>query len=471
MQIQTQKPHNSNHMKPTVVINVVGLSQSIFEQMPSLKAFAEKGGLQKIKPVFPALTCSAQSTYLTGMLPSQHGIVGNGWYFKDQAQVLLWRQANCLVEGEKLWDTARNINKNFTCANLFWWYNMYSSVDYAITPRPVYRSDGLKLPDIYSEPLELRDKLQKRLGTFPLFNFWGPASGITSSQWIARASQIVYEKHWPTMMLIYLPHLDYCLQKEGPDGPNIPKEVKALDTVCSELITFFKFHEAQIVFLSEYGIQKVDQAIPINRILREKGWLSVREECGEDHFDAGASQAFAVADHQISHIYVKNTKTKKEVLKTLLETPGIEKVLDQKDQIQYGIQHPRSGELIAIADHHHWFSYKYWLDDRKAPDYARTVDIHKKPGYDPVELFLNPKIRFPKLYLGTKLLGKKLGLRTLMDVIPLDDTLVRGSHGRSEVPETEWPMFLSERSDLFPTTNRALAPTEIKNLLLSHVFE
>ena len=457
-------------MNPTAVVNVVGLTSKLVSKIPSLAKFAlEKSALQ-IQPVFPALTCSAQSTYLTGLTPSEHGIVGNGWYFQDLSQIWFWRQSNKLVQGDKVWDFARRRNPAFTCANLFWWYNMYSSVDYSVTPRPIYRSDGLKLPDIASEPPELRRDLQADFGEFPLFQFWGPGANIRSSDWIAKASCSVFLKHRPTLTLLYLPHLDYVLQKEGPNGPGVVRALNELDRVCGELISFFREQKTQLVFISEYGINEVKSAITVNRYLRTRGWLRVKEECFEEHLDPGASRAFAVVDHQIAHVYVQDERDLAAVRRDLEGLSGVERILDRQAQVEFGVDHARGGDLLLIAQMDHWFSYPYWNDDRKAPDFARTVEIHKKPGYDPVELFMDPRIRFPKLKVGKILLQKKLGFRYLMDVIPLDDSLVRGSHGSSLVPEEFWPMFLTERTDLLANRSGVLRGTEIKDLLLSHLF-
>ncbi|MEO5970828.1 MAG: nucleotide pyrophosphatase/phosphodiesterase family protein [Bdellovibrionia bacterium] len=461
---------NSKFMNPTAVVNVVGLTSDLLSRIPSLAKFAKENSVSQIKPAFPALTCSAQSTYLTGLLPKDHGIVGNGWYFQDLSQIWFWRQSNKLVQGDKLWDFAKRRNPEFSCANMFWWYNMYSSVDYSVTVRPVYRSDGLKLPDSSSEPPELRQSLQGDLGQFPLFQFWGPGASIRSSDWIAKASQLVFQKHKPTLTLIYLPHLDYVLQKEGPKGLGVTKALSEIDLVCKELIAFFKSQKVQLTFISEYGINEVKSAISLNRILRQKGWLRIKEECGEEHLDPGASRAFAVADHQIAHVYVQDLKDLSSVRKVLEAISGIEKILDRKEQIAFGMNHSRSGDFVLIAQSDHWFSYPYWFDDRKAPDFARTVEIHKKPGFDPVELFIDPKIRFPKLKIAKTLLRKKLGFRYLMDVIPLDDSLVKGSHGSSLVPEEFWPVFMTERTDLLSNRGEGLQATEIRDLLLDHIF-
>ena len=241
-------------MKRIAAINVVGLSSHLIgEYMPRLKRWMDQNAeLSTIQAVLPAVTCTAQSTYLTGKTPAEHGIVANGWYFREECEVKLWRQSNKLVQAEKIWDKAKRHNPDFTCANMFWWYNMYSNVDYSVTPRPQYLADGRKMPDCYSHPASLRDELQEKLGIFPLFSFWGPNTSIKSSRWIADAAKIVYEKHEPTLTLIYLPHLDYCLQKFDHDSPAVQKDLQAIDEVVHDLIQFFEKNEAS--FHLEYKL-------------------------------------------------------------------------------------------------------------------------------------------------------------------------------------------------------------------------
>src|SRR5690554_247095 len=187
-------------MKKTVVLNVVALTPRLLAsgQMPRLAAWASRARLATIEPAFPAVTCTAQADYLTGTRPSSHGIVANGWYSREDCEIRFWKQANPLVRGPKIWDTARSVDPSFTCANLFWWFNMYSTVDYSVTPRPMYPADGRKLPDMYSSPAALRVERQRQLGTFPLFEFWGPRASIVSTRWIASAAKIGEQKYAPT---------------------------------------------------------------------------------------------------------------------------------------------------------------------------------------------------------------------------------------------------------------------------------
>lgn len=449
-------------MHKTVVIDIVGLSSSLIgEHTPFLKKYCGEKQLHTITPMLPAVTTSVQSTYLTGQWPSQHGIVGNGWYDRQESEIKFWKQSNKLVQGEKIWDRAKKADPSFTCSKMFWWYNMYSTADYSVTPRPNYLADGRKMPDCYSYPAELRDYLQKELGVFPLFQFWGPGANIKSTQWIADASILTDKKYDPRLTLIYLPHLDYCLQKFGNDLDLIRQDLTDIDRVVEQLVSYYKKKNARMILLSEYGITDVNHPVHINRVLRENGLLQIRTERGLELLDAGASQAFAVADHQIAHIYINNPALTTRVKNLVEKTKGVESVLDRAAQKTHHIDHERAGDLIAIADEKSWFTYYFWLNDDKAPDYARSVDIHKKPGYDPVEMFMTSKAR-----AGYKLLRKKLGLRYVMDVIPLDARLIKGSHGRISTPATFHPVLVPDM-DL---QKKELVATDIADIIWQHLY-
>ncbi len=434
-------------LPPTVIINVVGLTSSLIgEHTPHIADFIarKEHRLGHIEPVLPALTCSAQATYLTGKLPSEHGIVGNGWYDRNYAEHRFWKQSNHLVEAPKLWELLRENDPEYTCANLFWWFNMYSSVNYSVTPRPIYLADGGKVLGVASQPQGLAKELCDEVGEFPFQTFWGPLANIESSRWIAQVAKRVELKSDPGLTLIYLPHLDYNLQRIGPDDPYIYDDLCLIDAVVGDLIRFYEAREVKVVLLSEYGITPVDRPVHLNRIFREKGWLAIKPELKRDTLDLGASQAFAIADHQVAHIYVNNPGILEEVRGTLATTEGVDEVIGASMKNYYGLEHENSGDLIAVADKRSWFSYYFWEDDRKAPDYACTVDIHRKPGYDPVELFLDPELRSPRLKLAWKKLRSMLGFRNLIDVIPLDASLVRGSHGRIPEDRKDWPLLVGE---------------------------
>ncbi len=458
-------------MRPVVVLNVVGLTPRMVASAPRIAQVAQQGFCCPLGTVLPAVTCSVQATLLTGRLPREHGIVGNGWYFRDLAEVWFWRQSNRLIQAEKIYETARRRHPGHTTAKLFWWYNMYAPVAWSVTPRPCYPADGRKLPDSYSNPPDLKDELQQRLGTFPLFRFWGPGADIASTAWIAEAAAWVIDRYRPSLTLVYLPHLDYNLQRLGPEAPEIENDLRLVDSEAGKVIDAAERIGAQVVVLSEYAITDVSQPVHLNRVLREAGLLRVRREItGWETLDAGASRAFAVADHQVAHVYVQQPEDLPTVKALLEKTPGVEQVLDRRGQQRYGLDHPRSGELVAVAAPGAWFTYYYWLDDALAPDYARTVDIHRKPGYDPAELVLDPQLKWPRLRIAWRLLQKSLGFRYLMDVIGLDATVVRGRQAAVAAAgreEEEGPVLVCSDPQL---AQDRLEATQVKDFLLRLQF-
>jgi len=494
------------------VINVVGLTESLIgDHTPRISEFRQRGALAHVTPAFPAVTCTAQSNYLTGATPSKHGVVANGWYNRELAEIHFWKQSNHLVQQPKIWDALRNQSdlvtrhpSPVTCANCFWWFNLYSTADYSITPRPMYPADGRKVFDIYTWPFSIRTEIKRDLGEFPFFGFWGPAAGIKTPQgaadcatrWIAGSAKWIESKYSPTLNLIYLPHLDYNLQRYGtydsnpltrppatlspPGGerdgargsfeinPAIIPDLQMIDAIVGDLIQFFSQRGVRVVLLSEYGITNVATPVHLNRLFRERGWLVVKDELGLEILDAGASKVFAVADHQIAHIYLNDSSLEskvRDVLEKQVEANLI--LLGAKEKTEMGIDHPRAGDLIAVAKENAWFAYHYWLDDARAPDFARTVDIHRKPGYDPVELFLDPKISLPKLKIAWRLLQKRLGFRMLMDVVPLDATLVKGSHGRRPADKKDWPLFIAEQPEILGA--KEIESTDVFHALLQHL--
>jgi predicted AlkP superfamily pyrophosphatase or phosphodiesterase len=456
-------------MHPLVVINIVGLTPELIgPYTPNLARLAKRGALRPLRTVTPAVTCSVQATFLTGLPPAGHGAVGNGWLFRDLYEIWLWRQSNRLLTGERVWDAGKKRDPAFTCANMFWWYNMASSADYAVTPRPIYKADGRKLPDCYAQPSALREELTAKLGAFPLFSFWGPATDIASSRWIADAALHVMATREPTLTLVYLPHLDYGLQRLGPDDPAIVKDLGEVDAVAGKLIDAAASSGRRVLIVSEYGIVPVSRPVHINRVLREAGLLAVRAEDGGELLDPPQSRAFALADHQVAHVYVADKSDIGRVRALLERVSGVAEVWGETEKRAHGLDHTRSGELVALAEPDAWFTYYYWLDDARAPDFARTVDIHRKPGYDPVELFVDPAIAFPKLSIGWRLAKRALGMRALMDVIPLDASLVRGSHGRADTSYARGPLIMSSEAALLP--EGTIDASQVKQLMLDHVF-
>ncbi|KAB2352433.1 nucleotide pyrophosphatase/phosphodiesterase family protein [Actinomadura rudentiformis] len=448
-------------LTPLVVINVVGLTPRLLAHMPALSRAMR--GQATLGTVLPAVTCPVQSTFLTGEPPSVHGIVGNGWYFRELGEVLLWRQHNALVGGSKIWEDARRVHPGYTVANVCWWYAMGADVDWTVTPRPIYHADGRKAPDCYTTPASLRVDLTRELGRFPLFHYWGPKAGISSSQWIVAASRILQDRERPDLTLVYIPHLDYDLQRFGPDGPEAVAAAGQVDDVLEPLIDDAVARNAVVVVLSEYGISPVSRPVDVNRALRREGLLAVHRQAGMEYLDPWTSRAFAVADHQVAHVYVRDPADLPKTRSLLLSLPGVADVLDDTGKAELALNHPRAGELVAVAEPDAWFTYYYWLDDARAPDFARTVDIHRKPGYDPAELFLDPADSLVKVRAAYALARKELGFRYSLNVVPLDPSPVRGSHGRLPSDSSCGPVLLCSES----LDRDHYDATDVKSLLLS----
>ncbi|WP_042283959.1 alkaline phosphatase family protein [Nocardiopsis alba] len=447
-----------------LVIDAVGLTPRLLEHAPRLSALADRGTRATLETVLPAVTCTVQSTFLTGAPPARHGAVANGWYFRDLGEVHLWRQHNRLVGGEKVWETARRHRPDFRTANVCWWYAMGATTDWTITPRPVYHADGRKSPDCYTRPVALHDELTAELGPFPLFHYWGPTASIRSTEWIVAATRRLLPR--ADLTLCYVPHLDYDLQRFGPDSVQARRAVRDLDAALAPLLDDAEAAGVTVLVLSEYGITPADRPVHVNRVLREAGLLEVYTQEGMEYLDPWTSRAFAVADHQCAHVYVDDPADLPEVARLLSEVEGVDLVLDRRAQADHGLDHERSGELVLFADPGAWFTYYHWLDDDRAPDFARGVDIHRKPGYDPAELFLDPADRLVRLRAASGLVRKKVGLRYAMNVVPLDPGCVRGTHGRPHTDPEDGPVLLCTDPDL---ARDRFAATEVRDLMLDLV--
>ncbi|WP_263118536.1 nucleotide pyrophosphatase/phosphodiesterase family protein [Cellulomonas sp. RIT-PI-Y] len=437
-------------MKPVLLLDVVGLTPRALAHMPRLSRLASGGWQARLDTVLPAVTCSVQSTMLTGLAPAQHGAVGNGWYFRELGEVHLWRQHNRLITGEKLWETARRADPGYTAANVCWWYAMGMSTDVTVTPRPVYHADGRKSPDAYIRPPELHDELTGRFGDFPLFTYWGPTASITSTRWIVDATRHLLATRTDPLTMAYLPHLDYDLQRFGPLDPRADAAATELDAALAPLLDDAASRGITVLVVSEYGIEPADTPVDVNRVLRSAGLLEVYVQDGREQLDPWSSRAFAVADHQVAHVYVRDPGDLPRVTALLRGLPGVDLVLDREAQAGHGLDHPNAGELVLVAAPGAWFTYYFWLDDDRAPDYARGVDIHRKPGYDPAELFFDPSDRWAKARAGLHLVRKRLGLRYAMSTTPLDPSCVRGTHGRLPGSTADAPMILCSDEEVPP---------------------
>jgi predicted AlkP superfamily pyrophosphatase or phosphodiesterase len=430
-------------MKPVLLLNLVGLTPRLIdESTPNLARLAKSGTCSPMSAALPAVTCSAQATMLTGLSPEQHGIVGNGWLDPETMEPKFWRQSNRLISGELLYEAAKKQVPRFTCAKIFWWFNMGAPVDWSITPRPFYCADGLKVLATYSSPSNFGARLESEFGSFPFFEFWGPKSGLASSRWIANVTMQTLERERPTLTMAYLPHLDYNFQRYGPNDARSRQALSELDGLVGDLMDAAEANATAVVAVSEYGIDAVDTPVHVNRALRNAGFLKVRESPRGEELDPFASDAFALADHQVAHVYTRDIATRSAVAGCLRELSGVAHVYEGEERAEIGLNHPRAGDLVLLSHRKAWFTYYYWLDERARPDFATTVDIHSKPGYDPVELFVDPSLSWPTVRIASRVLKKKLGFRYLMDVISTDASLVRGSHGLPPVDPLDGPVFL-----------------------------
>jgi predicted AlkP superfamily pyrophosphatase or phosphodiesterase len=431
-----------------VLINAVGLTSRLLPHAPQLNALAKAGWCAPLREVVPAVTCTAQASILTGKSASGHGIVGNGWLWRESGEIRFWQQSNRLLQAEPFYQTARiraaKHGRKFKSAKLFWWFNQGAAVDISVTPKPFYGADGNKVFGIHGTPDGFTQRLEKRLGPFPFQSFWGPMAGLPSTQWIGRCAAEVLQTEQPDLTLAYMPHLDYDPQRFGPAGCNMPRLVGELDAACSPLLDAAKALGARVWVVSEYGHSCVSRPILVNQVLRQAELLEVRLGPFGETLDTFTSRAFAVCDHQLAHIYVNDPADIPPVRETLACVPGLARILAGNERAELDLVHPRSGNLIALADPDSWFAYPFWLQGNQSPDYARTVDIHRKPGFDPCELFFDPQLWWPKSRALWRVVQKKLGFRTLFDVIPLDPSLVRGSHGLPAADPMDRPLLIGD---------------------------
>ena len=455
--------------QPLVVILTVGLTSRLLAGAERLGRIAEAGWTRTLREALPAVTCTAQATLLTGRLAEEHGVVGNGWLYRDTQEVRFWQQSNALIQAEPVYATARRKaecrGRRFRAAKLFWQFNQGADVAISVTPKPYYGADGSKAFGIYGTPAGITERLEQTLGPFPFPSFWGPMAGLPGTAWIARCAAEVLAVERPDLTLVYLPHLDYDPQRFGPSAADMPRLVRELDDACAPLIDAAAKAEARIWIVSEYGLVDVRRPIEINRRLRREGLLAVRPGPFGDIFDTYGSRAFAVCDHQLAHLYVANQEDIPRVREVVASEPGVGRVLAGDERAGIGLDHPRSGELVALAEPDAWFAYPFWLDDAGRPDFARTIDIHRKPGYDPCELFFDPNLIWPKGRAARRLIQKKLGFRMLFDVVPTDATLVKGSHGLPASDAADRPILIGDGPEPEgPPTD--LPMTAVRDLIL-----
>jgi predicted AlkP superfamily pyrophosphatase or phosphodiesterase len=421
-------------VKHVIILDIVGLESSHLNSnlIPNIANIANEGVSFKMEPVFPAVTCTIQASLLSGQYPNKHGIISNGLYDKTNYTISFWEQSSSLVQADRIWDIAKrhNSSSSIKTAVLFGQNTMYSKSDVVITPRPLHTEDGM-IMWCYSKPLGYYETLKQKYGEFDLATYWGPLASYKSSNWIVQAACYTLENERPNLMFTYIPHLDYSVQRFGKNSREVTEDLRRADNMVGQVIQktidLGIRDDTQFIIFSEYGFSNVHSHIPLNRKLREAGLLSVRKINDKEYIDFEFSKAIAMVDHQIAHVYVNNGST--DQIKRVLENiEGIERVLSDEEKKALNINHERSGDLIALSDKDSWFTYYWWDDDTKAPNFAKTVDIHRKPGYDPAELFIDPNTKS----------------------IPLNPDKIRASHGRpaDSITEEGLALFISNQKSV-----------------------
>ena len=429
-----------------VLLSIPGLRKQDLPQMPNLRALIAQGDQATLVPSFPAVTCPVQVNMTTGTTPCEHGVIANGFYWRDKGEVEMWTAWNQVVERPQIWDTLKKHQPGRTAAVWFPLLAKGCGADYVCTPAPIHNPDGSESLWCYTKPTELYGELRDALQDFPLKHFWGPLAGIPSTAWIVDSAIAAAQRWRPDVFYIYLPHLDYAAQKLGPDSDAARKAVGDLDAVLGKLVagltTAYGKPAPLWLVASEYTIVPVDHVTYPNRVLREAGLAAIETRADGEHLDLAGSRAFAMVDHQLSHVFVRDPGDIGRVVDLFRGREGIAEVLTGEGIARYELDHPRTGEVVLISEPRSWQAYYWWLDDQRAPAFARTVDIHRKPGYDPVELHVDMATRS----------------------IPLDATRVRGSHGAPAGDDSQRGIILSSEPGVL--YSGSLADTDVYGLVL-----
>jgi predicted AlkP superfamily pyrophosphatase or phosphodiesterase len=430
-----------------ILLSIPGLRERDLSAMPALGRLASGGGYATLVPSFPAVTCPVQANMTTGTLPREHGVVANGFYRREQREVEMWTSWNDCIERPQIWDRLHEQDRSVTSAAWFALHSKGSGADYVCTPAPLHNRDGSESLWCYTRPETLYPQLRDELGHFPLQNFWGPLAGITSSAWIAASAVSVARHHRPNFFYIYVPHLDYAAQKSGPNSGAARAALAELDAELAKLVAGMEaaYGEPPLWLVAgEYAIVPVDHVVYPNRVLREAGLLAVREADDGEHLDLAESKAWALADHQLAHVFVQDPTPAaiKRVTGLFAKQPGIAEVLTGEGLAKYKLDHPRSGDVVLVSEPNSWQAYYWWPTNDRAPGFARTVDIHRKPGYDPVELHFDARSKS----------------------VPLNAGLVKGSHGAPARDAAQKSVLLSSEPGVF--VGGSLADTDVAGIIL-----
>ena len=435
-----------------IFLSVAGLRPTDVDKIttPTLYDWASRGTLAEVAPSFPCVTSCVQASMWTGLPPGQHGVIGNGFFHRYRHEVEFWVAHNDVIAGEQIWDAIHGRRPGFTSAVWHAQNIKGAGADFIVTPAPIHEPDGKTKLWCYSKPDGLYQELLDEMGHFPLQHYWGPLANIESTRWILNAAHWLNERSAPNLHWIYVPHLDYAAQKFGPDSTEARVALVELDQLLAgfaEKIDGSSIGD-RVVYLvvGEYALTEVSGVIHPNRILREAGLLDVRQENGHEYLDLASSAAFAMVDHQLAHIFVNPSEPQAQArcFDLFQKLEGIAGVYAGDDRSRVGLQHERSGDIILVADEAYWFAYYWWFDDAAAPPFARMVDIHRKPGYDPVELFMDPVTK----------------------AIPLDATLVKGSHGAPVSAPRQHGALICSATTHAVDTGHTYRDTDIKRITL-----
>ncbi len=337
--------------------------------------------------IFPAVTCPVQASMRTALPPAGHGMVANGGYFPQLKKVLFWEQAATLVSGERVWAPLRSAGG--TAGMMFWQQSLVDDLDLVLSPRPIHKHEGGMIQDCYSMPGDLYGRLCKDIGrSFNLMHYWGPVTSRKSSEWIADATIAVMKDPAPDLLFSYIPHLDYDLQRKGPDHPRAAQALDVLETLTGKLDQACRESGYDWVMFGDYEINPVTQP-PVfpNRILRDAGLFRTRMLKGMAYPDFFSGGTFAMVDHEVAHVYVGDPQDREQVRGLFANQQGIDRILDRQAQKELGLDHASSGDFVLVSSEGSWFAYPWWTERREAPDFATHVDIHNKPGFDPCELY------------------------------------------------------------------------------------
>ena len=395
---------SSRGKRKLLLVSCAGLDMNLVQRSKALAKMC----FQPLQPVFPAVTCTAQATMRTGLPPAENGILCNGRYDRQECRVTFWSQSAKLMPRQRLWDNLRS--RGGRVAVLFHQQSLGDTADIVLSPAPIHKHGGGMVEAFQAKPARLPEELGQAVSsTFHLRHYWGPLASAEAGAYCAEATAAVMELYAPELVMTYLPDMDYCLQREGPQGKHVESELGQLANHIRYLLDAADELGYEAVIWGDYSIVPVSRVVYPNRALLKAGLFAVREVNGRQYQNLYEAKAFAMTDHQVAHVFVEDGVHIPQVQVLLASLPGVAATLTPEEA---GLSHPNCGELVLLAEADSWFAYQWWDDDRTAPDYANHVDIHSKIGYDPCELFWE----IPFFSTAT------------------DCGRVRGSHGRADAP-------------------------------------